>query len=129
MSGDGRLNRKQTPSRSKIDLSIILLVLFALAGIAASLEVAHFQRMDVGPTTGAVNPRIRSEAFGGAGHVLLRNRLPARLRDLHPHAVATAPDRGALCLDQSLKREFSELTDRETLDQERRFGAPVQTAG
>src|ERR1700722_7826110 len=42
MSGDGRLNRKQTPSRSKIDLSIILLVLFALAGIAASLEVAHF---------------------------------------------------------------------------------------
>jgi hypothetical protein len=42
MSGDGRLNRKQTPSRSKIDLSIILLVLFVLAGIAASLEVAHF---------------------------------------------------------------------------------------
>jgi hypothetical protein len=42
MSGDGRLNRKQKPSRSRNDLTIILLVMFAAAGVAASLEVAHF---------------------------------------------------------------------------------------
>jgi hypothetical protein len=41
--------------------------------------------------------------------------LAPRLGNLHPDRVATAPDRGAFCLDQSLKREFSELTDRETL--------------
>jgi hypothetical protein len=42
MSGDGRLNRKQKPSRSKIGLAIIPLVLFAAAGIAITLVFPHF---------------------------------------------------------------------------------------
>jgi hypothetical protein len=43
MSGDDRLNRKQTPSRSKTGKSIvILLALFAAAGIAVTLIFSHF---------------------------------------------------------------------------------------
>jgi hypothetical protein len=42
MSGDDRLNRKQTPSRSKTSLSIILLALFAAAGIVVTLVFSHF---------------------------------------------------------------------------------------
>jgi hypothetical protein len=41
MSGDGRLNRKQKPARSKMSLTIILLALFAAAGIAVALVLSH----------------------------------------------------------------------------------------
>jgi hypothetical protein len=40
MSGDGRLNRKQKPARLKIDFGIILIVLFAVAGMVLSLVFA-----------------------------------------------------------------------------------------
>jgi hypothetical protein len=42
MSGDGRLNRNQKPSHSKVDLGITLLVLFAVAGLAVSFEFSDF---------------------------------------------------------------------------------------
>jgi hypothetical protein len=43
MSGDDRLNRKQTPSRSKTNNSVfILIALFAAAGIAVTLVLSHF---------------------------------------------------------------------------------------
>jgi hypothetical protein len=42
MSGDDRLNRKQTPSRSTTSLSIILIAIFAAAGIAGTLALSHF---------------------------------------------------------------------------------------
>jgi hypothetical protein len=41
MSGNGRLNREQKP-RSKVSLTIILLVLFAAAGIAITLMFSRF---------------------------------------------------------------------------------------
>jgi hypothetical protein len=41
MSGNGRLNREQKP-RSKVSLTIILLVLFAAAGVAVTLVLSHF---------------------------------------------------------------------------------------
>jgi hypothetical protein len=57
-------------------------------------------------------------------------RLPAApAQDLDPDRRATAPDRGALCFDQSVEREVSKLTERDPLDREHLFGAPVQTAG
>jgi hypothetical protein len=37
MSEDGRFNREQKPARLKIDFGIILIVLFAAAGIVLSL--------------------------------------------------------------------------------------------
>ncbi len=42
MSGDDRLNRNQKPARSKINLTIILLALFAAAGIGVTLALSHF---------------------------------------------------------------------------------------
>jgi hypothetical protein len=42
MSGDHRLNREQKPARSKTSLIIILLVLFAAAGIAITLMFSRF---------------------------------------------------------------------------------------
>jgi hypothetical protein len=42
MSGDDRLNRMQKPARSKISLTLVLLVLFAAAGIAFTLMLSHF---------------------------------------------------------------------------------------
>jgi hypothetical protein len=43
MSGDDRFNRKQTSSRSKTGNSIIiLLALFAAAGIAVTVVLSHF---------------------------------------------------------------------------------------
>jgi hypothetical protein len=42
MSGEDRLDRKQTPSRSKTGLSIIVLAFFAAAGIAVTLVLSHF---------------------------------------------------------------------------------------
>jgi hypothetical protein len=42
MSGDDRLNRTQKPARSKTSLTIVLLVLFAAAGIAVTLMLSHF---------------------------------------------------------------------------------------
>jgi hypothetical protein len=41
MSGNGRLNREQKP-RSKVSLTVILLALFAAAGIAVTLVLSHF---------------------------------------------------------------------------------------
>jgi hypothetical protein len=40
MSGNDRRNR--APARSKTSLTIILIVLFAAAGIAVTLLIAHF---------------------------------------------------------------------------------------
>jgi hypothetical protein len=40
MSGDNRLNRNQKPARSKVSLTIILLTLFAAAGIATTLVLS-----------------------------------------------------------------------------------------
>jgi hypothetical protein len=42
MSGDDRLNREQKPARAKTSLTMILLVLFAAAGIAFTLMFSHF---------------------------------------------------------------------------------------
>ena len=42
MSGDDRLNRKQNPARLRMDLSFIVVVLFAVAGIVFSLVFSHF---------------------------------------------------------------------------------------
>jgi hypothetical protein len=42
MSGDDRLNGKQKPARWKISLTIVLLVLFAAAGIAVTLMFSRF---------------------------------------------------------------------------------------
>jgi hypothetical protein len=40
--GNGRLDRKQKPTRSKIGLATILLALFAAAGIAVTLVLSQF---------------------------------------------------------------------------------------
>jgi hypothetical protein len=40
MSGDRRLDRNQKPARLKIDFGIILVVLFAVAGMVLSLVLA-----------------------------------------------------------------------------------------
>jgi hypothetical protein len=42
MSGNGRLDRKQKSPRSKVSLTIILLVLFAAVGVAATLMLSRF---------------------------------------------------------------------------------------
>jgi hypothetical protein len=42
MSGNGRLDRRQKPPRLKISLTVILLALFAAAGIAVTLVLSHF---------------------------------------------------------------------------------------
>jgi hypothetical protein len=42
MSGDDRLNRMQKPARSKISLTLVLLMLFAAAGIVVTLMFWHF---------------------------------------------------------------------------------------
>jgi hypothetical protein len=42
MSGGDRLNRRHKPARLKRDLSIIWVVLFAVAGVVISLAFSHF---------------------------------------------------------------------------------------
>jgi hypothetical protein len=53
MSGDDRLNREQKPARAKTSLTMILLVLFAAAGIAVTLV---FSRFDTSMPTQLLGP-------------------------------------------------------------------------
>jgi hypothetical protein len=43
MSGDDRLNRNQKSTSSQIGVTIILLALFAAAGIAVTLMFSYFE--------------------------------------------------------------------------------------
>jgi hypothetical protein len=49
--------------------------------------------------------------------------LPPQLGDFDPDRVVAAPNWGALFLYQTVKREVSQLTDREALGQDAALGA------